>query len=420
MAAVAGRGSNRDNSMASVTAYILFVVALVAPPLAVFLPLGMAPLLGLAALALLVADGRRCLQAARTFAGLAACLVLLSLWGMASALWSPIPGHSLFEGGRLLVITVGGLILLGAGASLGAEEAQRLARGSLLGVALAVLLLQIELRAGQPLLRLFLHAPDGAALSPAHYDRGVTVLLLAAWPALAALAARRRGWGVALLILAVGDTVLISISHASMAGLVLGAAALPLAWWRPRLAAGGLVVGVAAIALIFPLVAPDGRAIERLHEAAPRLQSSAIHRLAIWRFTADRIGDRPILGWGMDASRALPGGKERVNELMPQLELSDSAEALPLHPHDAPLQWRVELGLPGTLLAVAALAWSLHRVASDRLAPRWCRALALGYAAAVLTVAALSFGAWQAWWLCAVWLTAALFVATRRGIAAEG
>jgi O-antigen ligase len=131
-----------------------------------------------------------------------------------------------------------------------------------------------------------------------------------------------------------------------------------------------------------------------------------VHRLVIWRFVAERIGDRPVLGWGMDASRAVPGGKSLVNDLYPQVTINDRAEALPLHPHDAALQWRLELGLPGTLLALAALArllWPLARITDT-----WQRALVFGYAASALTVALLSFGAWQAWWLSTLWLGAAL------------
>jgi hypothetical protein len=49
----------------------------------------------------------------------------------------------------------------------------------------------------------------------------------------------------------------------------------------------------------------------------------------------------------------------------------------------------------------------LWRVANGgRMSPLQ-RALALGYAASVLTIAMLSFGAWQAWWLSTLWLTAA-------------
>ena len=55
----------------------------------------------------------------------------------------------------------------------------------------------------------------------------------------------------------------------------------------------------------------------------------------------------------------------------------------------------------------------LRRIAANRQIPPAQRALALGYAAGVLTIAMLSFGAWQAWWLSTVWLTASFFTAAQ-------
>jgi len=38
--------------------------------------------------------------------------------------------------------------------------------------------------------------------------------------------------------------------------------------------------------------------------------------------------------------------------------------------------------------------------------------IALGFASAALTIAVLSFGAWQAWWLSLLWLVASFIAAT--------
>ena len=77
-------------------------------------------------------------------------------------------------------------------------------------------------------------------------------------------------------------------------------------------------------------------------------------RVAIWRFTTERVVERPWLGWGMDASRMWPG-------------------VIPLHPHNAALQVWLELGVVGAACAAVAIAY--------------------------LTIGALSFGVWQEWWL---------------------
>ena len=388
----------------------LALAALIGPPLSVFAAAGMAPLLALLALALIAGDGRTSLAAARSCPPIPALLVLISAWGAMSALWSPIPAHTLLESGRFLLISAAGLLALKHAAALDALESARLDRVLIAGVIAAILLLQIELHGDETVARYMLGVPEArlAAAGIGRYDRGVTVLMLLAWPAAAALATRRRWLGLALLAAAIGATVGEFSSRAAIIALAIGAAAAAVAAAAPRLAALGLVGAVVLAACVFPAAAPDGAGINRIRAAAPSLPDSAVHRLEIWRFVAERIADRPILGWGMDASRAVPGGKSRVIDLYPEVTMNDRAEALPLHPHDAALQWRLELGLPGTALVLAALAVALWRLARDHAGAPWRRALSFGYAAAALAVALLSFGAWQAWWLSTLWLGAAL------------
>ena len=194
-----------------------------------------------------------------------------------------------------------------------------------------------------------------------------------------------------------------------LAGAV-GVVATLAAWRLPRAIAVLMVAGALLLAFVFPLVAPGGASIEQIRQDAPSLKESAIHRLIIWRFVADRIAERPVIGWGMDASRAIPGGEAHASDAMPEVKMSGIVTMLPLHPHDAALQWRLELGLPGALLCVAILGLVLWRIAGSEQIPPPQRALALGCAAAILTIAMASFGAWQAWWLSSIWLTAAFMV----------
>ena len=43
---------------------------------------------------------------------------------------------------------------------------------------------------------------------------------------------------------------------------------------------------------------------------AAGIPPSAAHRLLIWDFVIARIADRPLLGWGMEASRVVPGHRD--------------------------------------------------------------------------------------------------------------
>ena len=93
---------------------------------------------------------------------------------------------------------------------------------------------------------------------------------------------------------------------------------------------------------------------------AAGIPPSAAHRLLIWDFVILRIAERPLLGWGMEASRSLPGhattppggpGPLRPGWRRDARLAGRRAELLPLHPHNGALQLRLELGWPGVLLA---------------------------------------------------------------------
>jgi exopolysaccharide production protein ExoQ len=386
---------------------LLAALGVALPVLAVFAPLGLAPLLATTAVALLALDGRRCLAGLRALLPLAGLLAALSLWAVLSAAWSLVPQHSLLEGLRLLAICAAGLVAVAAGRMLEPEERQRVARGALLGVGLAAVLLIVERFTGGALTRLLLGLPPGA-VPLTRYDRAATTLALALWPALLGAGGRRGRWIMGALAATVLGTVLVLYSQAAVLAVVAGLLVFPIARLWPRLTAGVLVAGLLAGAVALPAITPDFRSIVAIHQNAPWLKVSAIHRLAIWRFTADRIAERPLLGWGMDASRALPGGRTDIHDVLPDSGVSPNSEALPLHPHDALLQWEVELGIPGTLLCLAAIGWVLWRIGwTPGLAPR-AQACALAFAAAAIPVALLSYGVWQAWWQSCLWLAAAL------------
>lgn len=382
---------------------IFAATAVIAPPLAVFAPLGLAPLLAVAAVALIATGPRQALATARPYADLAALFLVLSIWAALTALWSPIPFHSLFEAGRFLVIAAAGFVVVGGAAALGEAAAERSLRALLAGLALAILLLQVELRSGEVIAHWISDAPPAAPLPIQRYDRGVTVLVLLALPGVSYLSAQRQWLGVAVLALAASATVIAFSSHTSILALAAALVVGAVAWRWPRFVAVCLTLGTLLIATVFPLLAPGGARIESIRRALPMLPPSAIHRLAIWRFTSDRIAERPFFGWGMDSSRAIPGGTLPVTHYFPQIHLTPLAQAMPLHPHDAALQWRLELGLPGLALLIVLLGIVLWRLTPRRVAG-WRRALAFAYAAAALTVALLSFGAWQAWWVSLVWL----------------
>jgi exopolysaccharide production protein ExoQ len=388
---------------------VLPATAFVLPPLAVFAPLGMAPLLAIVAVALLALDARRCRDGLRTLSGLIWLLAALGLWASASALWSIIPPHSLFEGARFLVLSAGGLAILGAAVTAGRDERRWVGQAAAIGVAFALILLLIERFANAPITRIALGLPFDQYLPLARFDRGVTALVLMLWPVFFTLGAR---WRRGLFVVVVGAMTLVMASATAALAALASLAIFAVAERLPRTVSGVMILGLTALAAAIPLATPSFDTVVALHQNSPWIKPSGIHRLLIWRFGADRVAERPLLGWGMDAARALPGGKTDLNTMLPALHYGDRIEAMPLHPHDAALQWQLELGLPGLLLSLAIIAWILWRIGWQAPLTPDRRAGALALASAALTVGMLSFGAWQSWWLSTLWLVAALYAAS--------
>ena len=81
-----------------------------------------------------------------------------------------------------------------------------------------------------------------------------------------------------------------------------------------------------------------------------------------------------------------------------------------MHPHNATLQIWLELGAIGALLAAISV-FALWRAVSV-LADPAARATATAMLLSAFTVANLSFGIWQTWWMAVLAASAALWRVT--------
>ncbi len=391
---------------------VLAFGGLAMPPLSAIAPLAIAPLLGLLAVAVLASGGHRNLHHLARVKTFATILALLCLWATASALWSILPLHSFLEGLRLLSMSFAGLVMIAAALGLDEPERERMCRWTLGGLVVALILLA-------------LFAGANALLAPfppdvrvwrwlerlARFDRGATTVALVVWSVSFGLIGSGRGMLAGVLLGLTLGVALALASQAAMLCIVMGLILLPMALMLPRLTVAAIGAGLVAVVVLLPISAPDMALIARIHHTAPWLKGSAIHRLAIWNFAADRIADRPVLGWGLDASRALPGGDVLIDDpRLPELARA-GGQWMPLHPHSAALQWRLELGIPGAALCTLVVLWVISRLGSAAAGPRATQAIATALTGATLVVALLSYGFWQAWWQSSIWLIATLTLA---------
>ncbi|MFT8246573.1 O-antigen ligase family protein [Roseomonas sp. BN140053] len=393
-------------------AFPLAVGAAIAPTAAMLQSKAMAPLAVVCLLLSVLADRRaRGSWPWPSGAALVAGL-LLAGWGALSALWAVEPPRALLAAAQL-----GGLVLL-AGAAVRAvagpatAPCDRLLLGHCLfwGVLFGLAASTVDNLTGNAL-RMAVRGLDATrpglefGLKPAASVAALLVPLL--WAAPLPRFARLLGLAAGALALAA-----LTGESARLAGLA-GPAVLLLASLAPTPARRVLALGFAALLLAAPLLA--GQLIRPA--IAARLPPSAVHRLLIWDFALARAAEHPWLGWGMEASRAIPGGQAPPSAAtLDHLALqrpdqrgyfaAPGVQSLPLHPHNGALQLRLELGWPGLVLAagfVALLALAI---------PAGIAAAGLGAMTAAAVTFLLSFGAWQPWWMA----TQALAVALAAGL----
>jgi O-antigen ligase len=368
----------------------------------------------LVATALAIAWGERARLGALARAGTTLWPVgLLAAWGVASAAWSVVPGVSLDAALRFAALIGLGALVAGSIPLFDAPARRRAGRGLVLGVALGAGVLLVEVLTSGWLanaVRLFPEPPrrvDG--IKP-----GASVLAVLL-PAAVAVCWREAGRAAALALAALGAAaVLAALSEAARLALA-AAVAGALLTRAPARALRRLAPPLLALAV---LAGPS--ALQAAGEAAARaglLPPSGLHRVAIWDFAAARAAERPVLGWGFEASRAMPGGDARIpaatfDRLAPpgparaalDAMPDHAVQSLPLHPHNGGLQVRLELGVVGLLLAALGAWWIGRGIV--RAADRAARAAGAGTVAAGLTVALIAFGVWQAWWVASLILAA--------------
>ncbi|WP_417485331.1 O-antigen ligase family protein [Maricaulis salignorans] len=231
-------------------------------------------------------------------------------------------------------------------------------------------------------------------------------LILLAGPA--ALIAYRAGGlivGVAVIVLAAIAAFSFGTEVNAVAFTLGLLAAISTAFW-PRPMIAGIFGVVAGGVLVVPVVLPGLIAVmpEGLRDSLPL---SWVWRLEIWTYVSELIKDKPLFGYGLDASRPLNG----------EMELAGyQIEMLPMHPHNASLQIWLETGLIGATLLTCALVFLGGRIAS---ASRLTRDQAMATSWVLVSYVSLvlfSYGVWQEWHQAAAALavTAVLFLGARR------
>lgn len=224
-------------------------------------------------------------------------------------------------------------------------------------------------------------------------ERGVSVVLIMAWPALAWLLSRQRGLSALGLALVVGLLALTRFEDGEAVAMICGAVAFGAVSAnraKASTAIAALIGGMMLVAPILPfLLIPI---VSRFPDAAGDFALA----LGLWADVVSREPLQLVTGHGLDT--VLRG---RVTGALPQTT-----------PVTLLFETWYELGVVGAAAAAACLYFAI------RAAGRMPGALAAGGVAAYTTafaLTALGFATLQPWWLMTLAAVALMFTAIARG-----
>lgn len=324
-----------------------------------------------------------------------ALLTAFTIWTVGTTLWSPLPWDDQVPK-LIAMVPLGSVFVAAATADLRARSLSIAA--AIAGAVVLAALLAIEARSGMTLNRAAMPDEDPWQLLR-HGGRGTTVLLALVWPAVGGLLLMGGHWRLTLglvLVAAAGWLSLQFEQAANAAAFLVGLLAFLAAYIAPRQALFATTGAITAWLLVAPFVA---KTLHRLADGASGVPFSWAHRTAIWDYVSERILERPVLGHGLEASRAVT---DRI------IVQERAALAIPVHPHSASLQVWFETGLIGALIASVALVvagfWLARAFASNRSGA----AAACATLASLAAVANISYSLWAEWWVATMFIAAAL------------
>lgn len=156
--------------------------------------------------------------------------------------------------------------------------------------------------------------------------------------------------------------------------------------------------------------------------AMTALPTSFQSRLYSWQEVLARIGERPLLGHGIEASGTWQTTYAARPDWLASLVAQGESEfawsnypLIPGHPHNMALEIWAETGVVGALLAAATLVLIGRAIAPARTLPGFTRYATAGLLAAALSLFSFAYSAWnEAFWASVALAAASLIVLHKR------
>ena len=366
------------------------------------------PLAAVPALYMLVRSGYPMLPETKWGRFFLAAGVAFFGWSVLSAAWSPAPIDALIASAKVAAIILSAWVcgsFLVATRGVSSETWLRFQFGAFTAASISIVALVLvnhfflsDRFETDEYKQIYLISPTGEVILRSWYNQAVAFICLWAWVVAVTLASDRL-WARAF-VLAVAAIAALSVGYwigvvAFTVGLVVYVIALR---FRKSIAIV-LAVGVIVSTFAMPLISAHFPSFEDAVANDQAGNPSIVHRTLIWRFVSDAIAEKPLFGWGMNGSRHVPGGDEKI--LLNAGGMKKRFERLPLHPHDSILQVWLELGAVGAVLYGAMGAAAFMLLGRLKTSPS-TGALLLGCLTAAFVMMGGSFSIWSNWWLASM------------------
>ena len=338
--------------------------------------------------------------------------LVLPFYAVLSAVWSLVPGNAAITGAKLIGYFMAAMAVVVIVDRLSDTERRSVLVWAAAGFMVVDLLVWADLGTAGALSGLFTQTPFTAIF----YSRGAAVTAGAVLPLTVGIF-RLLGARQAFVFAAVGIvTVFVLQNEAAKLAAVLGILVYMVIRWRGALFWPVILVALAA-GILTPLFFADALSDSRICTIY-NVKPSAAHRLKIYEFSSRKILEKPLLGWGMDASRSIPGGNETIDIRDCGYRggpiITRSVGQLPLHPHNASLQAWLELGAVGVVIFFGSLGLLLFRLQYRHVSGEG-RPLIASLFTAFFTVYNIGFGLWQSWLIFALISLCAILGSLRIG-----
>lgn len=333
-------------------------------------------------------------------------LLLFLAWAFISALWSSYENPNVLSNPLKLVIGVGLFFCFDYGVKAASIRSPKFLRNFVIGVSFAGLcVLLIDLLFPYGVTYLFDPIAEG---EHAYYKTGdilmnlghaVAVYTLLLGLIVGLLRGAGRG-GMILISVFIISLLIAAVSHGLAIG-VIGVLAALIAMGCAKFWPRGTLSGLTILAVISILAAPLMGFVARVvgPDMEAKLPISWEHRLEMWNYITEKIGQHPFIGHGFDSVRTF--GDTYTSRGLEFAYVS-------LHPHSAGLHIWVETGAVGAVLATITLGLiGKAAISAVKQRPELAVPFA-GFASAAVTICAVTFGVWQDWWWAALIMGASM------------